>query len=302
MLAPGFAAAQGCCSPGSPATGGLEKGGLEAGQFRLLPSITYAHLGKMISGNDELDNPFNRSMDAWAYAFDVEYGLTSRLTVLTSLNYNYRSRQFLAPAAGGGTIDFGGDANGFGDAILLSKFKLSSWNLQTQREIDVGIGVAFPTGAYDLKSGGVEVSRDLLPGSGAYRMIFWSFLYKSFRPGPVGLSMSLTYNRPGISEDDYRYASTLDYVAGVTYELTDLFDLYLQASGQWSGSDKYLGQELSGTGGSWVYAQPGLGVKPAPGVSFYAIYQTPVYHDLNGIQLTTDAGFKIGSVITLGSR
>ncbi len=298
----GLAAAQGCCSPGSPATGGLEKGGLEAKQLRILPTVSYTHLGKLISGSNEINNLSNHEINAWAYALDVEYGVTPRITVLTSLNYNYRSRRLEAQTAGGGTIDFDADADGLGDAVLLGKFKLSNWNLQSQREIDVGIGVGFPTGAYDLKSGGVKVSRDLLPGSGAYRMILWSFLYKSFRPAPVGISLSLTYNRPGTSEDDYRYAATLDYVAGVTYELTDLFDLYLQASGQWSGSDKYLGRERSGTGGSRAYAQPGIGVKPFPAVSFYAIFQTPVYHDLNGTQLTTDAGVKIGSVITLGAR
>ena len=244
----GGAAAQGCCSPGAPASGGLEKGGLEAGQFRLIPSVNFTHLGKLVNGSTRINDPTDRELDAWAYALDVEYGLTSRFTVMTSVSYSNRSRRFQSLAPGGGAVSFDADASGFGDLVLLGKYKLSRWNLRTQREIDFGVGVGFPTGAYDEKEGGIRVSRDLMPGAGSYQLILWSFLYKSFRPGPVGVSLSFIYNRPGSAEDEYRYGASLDYVAGTTYELTDLFDLYLQASGRWAASDRLFDVELSGTG------------------------------------------------------
>jgi len=293
----GRPAAQGCCSPGSPATGGLEKGGLEVGQLRLLPSVHFTRLGRLVDGNSTIPNPSNRELDSWAYALDVEYGLTSRLTVMASMDYNYRSRRFQVLAVDGGTVSFDADAAGFGDLVILGKYKLSRWNLRTQREVDFGVGVGFPTGAYDEKDGGVRVSRDLMPGSGCYQLILWSFLYKSFRPGPLGVSLSFTYNRSGVAEDEYRCGASLDYVAGAIYELTDLFDVYVQASGRWSGTDKLFERELAGTGGHEVYLRPGLGLKPAPGVSFYAVFQAPVYYDLNGTQLVENFGLRIGSVV-----
>lgn len=298
----GGAAAQGCCSPGSPATGGLEKGSLEFGQLRVLPSVDYTHLGTYINGTHEVDNTLGRKLDAWVYGLDVEYGIRSRLTIMASVSYSTRSRRLQGMSVDGTPISFDADTRGFGDLILLTKYRLLSWDLRSQREVDVGAGVKFPTGAYDIMHDGIKVSRDLLPGSGAYHMLLWSYFYQSFRPGPVGISLSLNYNLPGVSEDEYRYGQELNYVGGVVYELTDLVDLYAQVSGKWSGSDEFVGNELPGTGGHWLYLQPGINLKPWATISIYAVFQTPVYHNLNGTQLTPDAGLRIGSVIVFDPR
>jgi hypothetical protein len=259
-------------------------------------------MGTYVAGSREIENRLDRTLDAWIYGLDVEYGVNPRLTIMTSIGYSDRSRHLRIPSADGTTIRFDADARGFSDLILLAKYKIVGWTLQSQREIDVGAGVKFPTGDYSIMSDGVEVSRDMLPGSGAYHLLLWSFFYQSFRPGPVGVSLSLNYDFPGVSEDDYQYGQELNYVGGVVYELTDLLDLYAQVSGRWSGSDEFLGTELPSTGGHWLYAQPGINFKLSSSTSFYAIFQTPIFHDLNGTQLTPDAGLRIGSVVVFNTR
>lgn len=291
------AAGQGCCSPGSPAAGGFEKGGLETGQLRFLPSVSFTDMGKLVGGDKEIYDPSNRKMDAWEYELDVEYGLTSRFTILASTRYTYRSRRLRGVTPGGTPVSFDAQARGFGDLVVFGKYKLASWNLRTQREISIGAGAGFPTGAYDEKESGIRISRDLLPGTGSYQIILWSFFYRSFRPGPLGVSLSTTYKRAGVSADGYRYGATFECVAGAVYEINDPVGVSVRAGGRWVGTDKLPGLELAGTGGHEVYVQPGLEVKASTGVSFYALLRMPVYFNLNGTQLMQDYSVRIGGVL-----
>ena len=97
----GNADAQGCCSPGSPATGALEKGGVLGGQIRISPSVYFIYLGESVSGSREVPDELGRKVEAWNYTIDLEYGVTSRLTLLTSFNYARRSRELTGIASDG---------------------------------------------------------------------------------------------------------------------------------------------------------------------------------------------------------
>jgi hypothetical protein len=183
---------------------------------------------------------------------------------------------------------------------LLAKFEIWGWDLQGQREIDIGAGVKLPTGAYDLEEDGVKISRDLLPGSGAYHLLLWSYLYKSFRPGPVGVSASAYFDLPATSTDDYRYGAGLNYTIGGLYETASRIDFLLQVSGRWAGPDEYAGRELPSTGGNWLYARPGLDVRISPSLVAYALADIPLHFDLNGTQLAPSLALRLGASIVLG--
>ena len=294
--------AQGCCSPGSPATGGLDTGGLPAGQIRISPSINFIHLGSAWNGSKKVEDELGRKLDAWNYALDLEYGLTSRLSLLLSLNYSFRSRELRGIAADGSTLNFDADTRGVGDLIALAKYQLLGWDLLSQRELDVGVGAKTPTGVYDLYENGIKVSRDLLPGSGAYHLMLWSFFYQSFRPRPIGLSLSAFYNQPTVSEDDYRYGPEFNYTAGFIYQTTTPIDIIAQLTGRWAGADQYLGRELPSTGGNWLYAQPGFNVRLGSYSSIQFLAQIPIYRDLNGTQLVPTVGFRVGGFFAINTR
>jgi hypothetical protein len=292
--------AQGCCSPGSPAAGGLEKGGALRGQIRISPLIYFVHMGQTFQGSDEVADEFDREVDAWNAGLDVEYGLTPRVTLLASMNYSMRSRQLISTTSAGTPVNFDADAHGLGDVTLLAKMQLTGWNLKSQREIDVGAGAKLPTGSYDLEEGGVRISRDLLPGSGAYHLILWTYYYKSFRPGPVGVSASAYFDLPATSTDDYRYGAGLNYLIGGLYETQSKADLLLQVNGRWADADQYLGRELPSTGGNWLYARPGVNLRVSPSFSAYVLVDIPLYYDLNGTQLAPSIAFRLGGVLVLG--
>jgi hypothetical protein len=296
------AAGQGCCSPGSPATGGLETGASASGQLQIIPSINFITLGSAWSGSQRVEDELDRRIDAWNYALDVQYGLTSRLSLLLSMNYSARSRELSATTGDGAEIDFDAETSGFGDLVALAKFQLLGWDLASQSELDLGAGAKLPTGAHDLYDNGVKVSRDLLPGSGAYHFLVWSYFYKSFRPSPIGLSVSGYYDHPGVSDDGYQFGREINYTAGVIYQTNGSLDLVAQFAGRWAGADEYQGRELPSTGGNWLYAQPGLGVRLSLAVSIQLSAQIPIYRDLNGTQLAPSVGFQLAGVFAVGGE
>lgn len=240
-----------------------------------------------------------RKVNAWIYNLDIEYGLTSRFSLMLSLNYAFKSRSFRALAGDGSALKFKASSKGVGDTFVLGKIQVLPWDVASQREFDIGIGARFPTGAYDLTDNGVRVSRDLQPGSGANHLMLWSYYYQSFRPKPVGVSLILFYTHPDLSEDGYRFGDELSYIAGILYQTSSVYDLLVQIRGRWAGRDAYDSRKLPSTGGTWLYVQPGVNIRFFRYSSFYVLLQLPVYRNVNGAQLSPSAGFRVGSYLGL---
>jgi hypothetical protein len=204
----------------------------------------------------------------------------NRLALLARLPYavkNLTSR----PLAGPETID---RARGLGDAELLAMVGVA--HLRGPHPLSVALvgGGTAPTGANDLRDdAGQRLDAHLQSGVGA-----WSGTGGVNLAMPAGsgvLEASVLGRASGASAHGYRYGNVLLYNAGFTSQGWNGLRLLLQVNGRAAARDRLEDGTLGeNTGGSVLYAAPGLRWVTAPGLSVETALQIPVTQALYGVQ------------------
>lgn len=278
---------QGCCTAGSSTFGGLERGASSYGNLNLSFSYIYNGLNSTYSGSEEITDPLNRTASVSSFNFEGEYGLVEKFSLLISGTYLVKNRETTVRSNETNeteVIEYNG--TGLGDVIVIGKYEIISPDVVSPLSLALGGGVKLPVGSYTQEVDGSRLAIDLQPGTGSLDALLWGNFYKGFLPLPIAVSASALYKYSGSNLDGYRFGDEFIFSVDGEYSFTEYFTISLSLRGRYAAEDFWGGRFLPSTGGSYYNFIPALIYSE----SFYSLkvfYQTPVYTNVQGIQLTT---------------
>lgn len=283
--------AQACCSAGPPLLGSLEFSPSPPETFQSVLTYHYNHLRDLLSGSTRLsDNSRQRTVHS--VLLELSYGLSSSLSVSSLISFVRQERRVTSTVDV--LIESSVQTRGFGDALLVMKYRLVPLTIISQHEIVIGIGGKIPLGISSLSSGGILLPADMQPGTGAWDGILWAYASQGFLPRvPLTIVASASYritgtnSRYGIGQQGYKFGNEFIASLGGGYRTEGSFDYSLVAQLRSVSPDQSVGSHVPNTGGLWFFIVPGLNFKLSDAFTLRASGQIPVYRSLEGIQLTT---------------
>jgi hypothetical protein len=187
-----------------------------------------------------------------------------------------------------------------GDAAVQARYRAS-------QSFWLTAGVKLPTGARHETNGDEEAEVTIQPGTGSTDVILgatWQsgIVRNTGVGGPLGnatlipLFVSATYRRNGRGTHDYRRGDELQVSAGSEYPLAQSLHVIGQINMRHAQKDEVGATEENPelTGGTYVYATPGLRFVMGESASIYGYVQIPVMQRVNGVQLVSRANYLFG--------
>lgn len=247
----------------------------------------------------------------------LSYAPTDRLHLSIAVPYVSRDHLHLASSHDHGAsavrpdhniVPESWDLDGIGDVIVQARGEVLPIDPVTKSGLWVIGGVKLPTGAHDVRNGEGETGElPVQPGSGTTDGIVGlsyqgGFIHSSGASGPMGDFAVVPYFVSAMLQirmgetRGYRLGNELQVNAGGGYPLLPRLDVLLQMNARFRAKDhiEEEPEEEGLTGGTYVYASPGLRVSFSDRASAYALVQLPLEQHVNGIQLTSNANYVVG--------
>jgi len=224
---------------------------------------------------------------------DVGYGLTGRTTLLASAPIvTHRSYDVGHPPV----LTENYETWGLGDTLVGVRHSVVA---TPELSLVVGAGLELPTGESRLVSPEALFDIGVLdpmlqPGSGSWDVVLNAQCSRRLSTGGLDLTGAFSYQANTTNDLEYRYGN--DAIASLA--LARPFASRLRASLQlkWAhrGRSEYQGEGVESTGGTVVYAIPGL-VSTLPGrLSVYLFLPMPVYRYVNEAQVAPRLSVVVG--------
>jgi hypothetical protein len=231
------------------------------------------------------------------------YGITHRLTVSAELPYLRRDdlrEGEHSHVAGLATneIEQLGTVTGIGDLNLLAKYRLTGE--KGFRFALIG-GLKLPTGSthkHDLEGERLETEHQ--PGTGSWDPIVGASA--AMKTGAIQLTASALYQFAGKGAQDTRLGDRLQGGISIAHhfgeaeaehhhdhgeaehhhhhEAHDSWDAFVELGGEWEGRQEVAGTVESASGGSWIYAAPGVRFNSRNGWSAGAAVAVPLWQHI----------------------
>lgn len=202
-------------------------------------------------------------------ALIASYGVTDDLSVGVRLPYAWRAdiRAGHHSHSGGGvqnTAESHGSVQGLGDLSVLSEYRFfhdedsgARWALLA--------GLKMPTGATDERdSEGERFDTEHQPGSGSWDPLLGVAFSKDVGRGSVSASVLYQLATQGSQDTDlgdlvqYGIAYSHRLGAATEDEPRSAWDAVIELNGEWQDKQEIAGETAEHTGGSVLYASPGL--------------------------------------------
>jgi hypothetical protein len=224
-------------------------------------------------------------------------GLSGRLAIRFDLPFVHRDHSHIGHEDGGDTPEEW-NLNGIGDAAATLSYSVITPDTSSSARFLLTAGVKLPTGATGLTNAEGETGEiTIQPGTGSTDFTA-GFQYDAeitTLPDINGIYYSLplkagcSFRFPGRGTSDYRFGTLTTAYVGTSWKMVRKASLLLQVNGKFQGkSDPGLTDEpAENTGGTWIYASPGLALTLAEGLDATAFVQIPFYQNVNGIQQTS---------------
>lgn len=284
VLAP-TAQGQGCCSVGTSALGGTERGSTAEGSVLIGGSYHFSTLEQGYNGTRRIDDPLQRTATVEVLGLELEYGLTERMTILAQIGYFGKSRSITIRGSAADPperVEFAG--NGIGDAIVIVKYQLLAPTINSPSELAIGGGAKLPIGRYRQEVGGARLSLDLQAGTGATDLLGWIHGGYAFLESGFKAYGWVLHRYPGANFDNYRNGDETLMTLGVTKAVKDFLELGMAARARVAERDFSNGRFLQSTGGVQFFLVPHFSYL-SPESVFRVFGQIPVHQNLYGIQL-----------------
>ena len=229
---------------------------------------------------------------------------TESWIVTGSLPYVNRTHEHIMNEPGSPPMYMTWNYEGLGDTeVALSR---DVWSGQEgDFELRLNAGLKMPTGRTTVPEVmGEQPEVSARPGSGSWdgslgaasRWLI-SMPVPSGNRGAMPLRLGVVGRWNGSGTEDYRVGNEVQAHLSGEYPLTSALGLLVQ--GNWRSKQKdevgSSGEEDENTGGSWVYATPGLSLQVGGQARIYGLVQIPVYQRVNGIQLVSDYNVYVGA-------
>lgn len=208
----------------------------------------------------------------------VYYGLMKdfRLCMVTP----YLEKELTSLTANGVTRD---RASGLGDIKLTGKYNFFTSDAGDQ--VALHAGVKLPTGSTEERDGnGNKLPPRMQLGTGSTDPFIGILYTKNWHP--FWLHANIHYTFTTVNPDDYKYGDLLAGDLAFQYQPHRHLILNMEINEESAAKDTSHGVKVANTGGSKLFLSPGVQYKPFTGTVFELSYQTPVWQELNGRQLS----------------
>lgn len=280
---------QGCCTAGSGTFGRLERSISKQGSTILGVSFVSTSLNSTFNGREKISDPLERTASVYSFNFELEYGLSEKVSLLVSGGYVLKHRQTTVRSSSDNSrevIFF--DGKGIGDVIILGKYEIITPSILSPFGLTIGGGVKLPVGSYTQEVEGSRLAIDLQPGTGSIDVLLWGNFYKGFHPINLAIFLTALYRYAGSNLDGYRFGDEYLFSVGPEYYLTDFLTFSLSVRGRFSDKDFWGGRFLPSTGGTYYELLPSV-IYTEGLYNLRVFYQTPLYRNVQGIHLTTSS-------------
>ena len=228
---------------------------------------------------------------------DVGYGLTGRTTLVASAPVStHRSYEVGHPPA----LTENYETWGLGDTLVAVRHSLVA---APETSLVVGAGVEVPTGEYRLVSPEALFDIGVLdpmlqPGSGSWDVLLNAQASRRLRAGGLDLTGAFSYQANTTNDLDYSYGD--DAIASLAFARPIAPRLRASLQLKWAhrGRSEYRGEGVDSTGGSIVYAIPGLVASLPSRFSAYFFLPVPVYRYVNETQIAPRLSLVLGMART----
>lgn len=216
----------------------------------------------------------------------LQYGVSSRLMLSAIIPYVLNRLTVENEISEG---------DGFGDPEVTAMFALLP-GTSGKLTLHAHAGARLPLGKSELQDEhGAVLDHHVQPGSGAWAGIYGvQMLYSA---GKLPLFAGVSYQTNGANDHDFAFGDVLRYNFAAQYALSSSFDLIGEVNGRYARFDKEGAAEVPHTGGSAVYASPGMRWNILSGVALRAQVQIPILERLNGEQ-DEDVNFRSGLIFS----
>lgn len=309
LLLPGGARAS-CGSDDCPID--LHRHQLMAGsRFSLDASLQYIDQDEAQAGTEKTTIGALPAPETEIRTLSRVYTLTGRARVSPTLGltlalpYVDRMHQHIPDEGAGELQDF--RFTGLGD--LLTTARWIALGDPGGRSASVVLGLKLPTGERNVDEiDGEQPEPTVRPGTGSVDALAGVHLVTGVKTKTLDgtsieapLFLGLMYRFNGKGTEDYRIGDEFQLNAGGEYTLAGAFDLLAQLNYRVRGKDEAGETDAlpDNTGGTTLYATPGLRVRTGSRLDFFAYAQFPVYQRVNGIQLVSPYHLLFGTSVTL---
>lgn len=297
------AISQTCCSGGVPLSNNLGLPNEGKGVFSAGVNYDYNNLNTLNAGSSKLDDN-SRLRITNSVLLNMAYSITDKLAVETLFTWVNQTRTI---------TQFGNEnftsTSGIGDAVFLVKYSLPK-ALGNHTILNLGMGTKAPLGKSDLKSQeGIQLTADLQPGSGAWDGLGWLSVSKGLNFRPSGtISGTFTYRLTGINNSylnntaTYEFGDEIQANIGYTDQVlvfNTIVNPGLVFKYRKAFEDKIDHQNISNTGGEWVFVRPEITVQLNQNLGLNTRIELPIYSFVEGTQLTPTFRFTAGILVKL---
>lgn len=282
--------AQTCCSSGIPIASNL--GFQSKGKSKLQVSLGLEHnrLSTLYIGSEALVES-NRLRTTNSGLLRLAYGFSDRINLETLIPYVSQLR--VITQNNGEKNNEGG--HGIGDITLIAQYDILQKPFSS---LTIGGGVKMPTGANDLRNAnGFLLINDLQLGSNTYDFIgraAYTFV-PNFKPTASifanTIYLSKGVNKTYLGSQEYKFGNEVQANLGISDQLLIFKALIypsLSLRFRHALRDDINNNELTNTGGSWLFGKLGLGVNLYNDHRVSVNFELPFYTFVDGTQLSPD--------------
>ncbi|MEP1095399.1 MAG: hypothetical protein ABJG78_09835, partial [Cyclobacteriaceae bacterium] len=226
----------------------------------------------------------SRQRETHSLLLEIGYTVTRKFSVDFFLPLIRQERTIISPL---GSIDFD-KTEGLGDIVVLPKYALTE-------KIIVGLGAKIPTGQSNKTSDGFTLVADLQPGSGALDGIFY-FAYSDYVNSrkSLGYFGNIIFRKTGknnsyLGSSTYQFGNEFQLIAGIAdrFVISTLqIDPSLKLRYRKAGRDFFDDTEFPGSGGTFLFINPGVSVVISPALSWQVNSSLPLHSFVNETQLS----------------
>lgn len=267
-------------------------------QDQIYVGSSRSFVGAIPSHHDEVQTLNERNV------FQFQYGITDKVGLNVDVPFIHREHSHIGHEDGQDIWE-SWNFSGLGDMVVSTQYALLTPSEEFEPYLSLVLGVKIPTGVAGLKNGeGEEAEVTIQPGTGSldgivglnYRQSLFSVPTASGAYSALPLTIGVSYQFNGKGTYDYRFGNSLLTSVGTAYQFIDRANLLFQVNGRFQGFADVgtTGEPRENTGGTWIFASPGLSTKLSDAFSAQAFIQIPVYQNVHGIQQTARINLQFG--------
>jgi hypothetical protein len=236
--------------------------------------------------------------------------VSDRFGLSASLPFVDRTHRHIANEGAGPSQLREWSYSGVGDLVLLGQLVALEGRGRRSATLSFQLGAKLPTGVRHVGLvDGEEPEPPARPGTGSldglagfHLMVAVPSNAPEDEPAAAPLFLSVLARANGRGTDDYRVGDELQVSLGGSHPVGRSLELTAQLNGRFRAKDG-TGQTdalRDNTGGTWIYATPGVRARTGSRVDWYGLLQIPVIQRVNRIQIVAPYHAMLGTSVHLG--